>query len=618
MKFPSEMVSRDRWLLWKLVGGKGKVPYTATGYPASVTNPRDWCSYEDAVRAKENGGFSGLGYVLGDGICGIDLDNAIDADGNIKSWAAEYIDKVYTAWEISQSGKGIHLFYAGDVPTAYKRKIEDGGVEVYAAGRFFAVTGIEGDTTLAEIPQEFLIAPGQDEPVEQASDVPDPTADDVARCRERVMAGHDSVSGEFGHNTIFAACCELARWNLTYEQSWEIINEYNENKCFPPWTRLELKRKIKEGRRQVVKEGKIGIRLTNTGLDDFDELTIDGDIVATDEVPRIIPFNELRQHAGSLKWLVEDIFVQGQFAGIVGAFKTMKSSISLDMAVSLASGTPFLGRFAIPEKKRVLMYSGEIGLPTALIKLDAICQSKNIELDELEGAWLCPVVPLVKSVNQRKQLNDDLNAHRADVVIIDPWFAAASGADASQLIQISDLIGQALAVCNKNNVQLIINHHCHRNLPEGEPLGLSAISGAGVAENLRQWMILSHASPYQLGVANLWLSCGGSAGQCGMYRATIDEGIVDGEIMNNRRWDVVVSDSEDALDTNERLIIDIVGNGRSDVASIAKITGITKKIICSCVKSLVGKGILQYNGDGVELCSKDEMTEEEQLRQILS
>ena len=56
------------------------------------------------------------------------------------------------------------------------------------------------------------------------------------------------------------------------------------------------------------------------------------------------------------------MLAKGQSQILGGVYKGMKTAIAVDMAVSLVTGTPFLGRYAVPEKRRVTMMSGEGGL----------------------------------------------------------------------------------------------------------------------------------------------------------------------------------------------------------------------------------------------------------------
>jgi len=57
-----------------------KRPVTVDGRPASSTDSTTWTTYE-AARASTID--DGLGFVLGDGVGGIDLDHVIDDHGRL-------------------------------------------------------------------------------------------------------------------------------------------------------------------------------------------------------------------------------------------------------------------------------------------------------------------------------------------------------------------------------------------------------------------------------------------------------------------------------------------------------------------------------------------------------
>jgi primase-polymerase (primpol)-like protein len=81
---PLELRSRDRW-----VRHLAKRPIQLNGRAASVTNPATWAPYQDA-KASPRG--DGLGFVLGDGIGGLDLDGVLASNGRLAAGARTLLD----------------------------------------------------------------------------------------------------------------------------------------------------------------------------------------------------------------------------------------------------------------------------------------------------------------------------------------------------------------------------------------------------------------------------------------------------------------------------------------------------------------------------------------------
>ena len=146
---PIELKKLDRWVLYRLyldekTGKYTKKPFNArTGGMAQSNNPRTWCDYDTARRVV--GKYDGLGFMLGDGIFGVDIDG-VDLKDSIVN---EVITTLGSYAEVSPSGKGIHVICKGTKPQGACRK---GNFECYEKGRFFTVTGkvIEPYTTLRD------------------------------------------------------------------------------------------------------------------------------------------------------------------------------------------------------------------------------------------------------------------------------------------------------------------------------------------------------------------------------------------------------------------------------------------------------------------------------------
>ena len=148
--FPQTLKQLHRWILWRLEtrdGAQTKVPYRTDGLRASPTNPNDWTDFETACRAFDPAKYSGLGFVLTkeDNIVCIDLDHCIGDDGKICDEAMDIVKKMNSWTEVSQSGKGLHIFIRGKKPTdkcrATPRTRTFKAIEVYDSGRYIAMTG---------------------------------------------------------------------------------------------------------------------------------------------------------------------------------------------------------------------------------------------------------------------------------------------------------------------------------------------------------------------------------------------------------------------------------------------------------------------------------------------
>ena len=137
---PAELRSVPRWVVWK----GPKVPYnaTTTNSTASVTDPSTWATFDQAQTAYEEGGYSGVGFVLaGDGIVGVDLDKCVQS-GEPAPAALGLLDRVGCKYiELSPSGTGLRGFGYGDNITGRRGQLDGVNVELYASKRYLTVTG---------------------------------------------------------------------------------------------------------------------------------------------------------------------------------------------------------------------------------------------------------------------------------------------------------------------------------------------------------------------------------------------------------------------------------------------------------------------------------------------
>ena len=166
---------------------KNKVPKNpATGGNAMADKQETWGTYDEAVRAVQKFGFSGIGFQFGlaleetealetERITGIDLDHVVKEDGTLEPFAQEIITLIDSYTELSPSGTGIHILCKGKLPNiGRKKKLPNGCIiEIYNYLHYFTVTGniygtpkcVEERTSqLKELHEEYFSEPKKKAP----------------------------------------------------------------------------------------------------------------------------------------------------------------------------------------------------------------------------------------------------------------------------------------------------------------------------------------------------------------------------------------------------------------------------------------------------------------------
>ncbi len=84
-----------------------------------------------------------------------------------------------------------------------------------------------------------------------------------------------------------------------------------------------------------------------------------------------------------IDWEVEPLVAKGDRVVVYGEFGAMKSWLLLDLALHLAAGRPWLGKFAIPQPRRVLYIDEEMNERTLRRRLKRLAMGANLEGEAL-------------------------------------------------------------------------------------------------------------------------------------------------------------------------------------------------------------------------------------------
>ncbi len=152
---PKCLRREQRWCVWNFVLKRDDHKWTKVPMEPGTTNwlrwsNRDrWINFQAAKLTYEQShmGFGvphdGIGFFLGDGFSGIDLDNVVLNGGALCPDARYVLDALDSYVETSPRGRGPKVFFLGAAPTLTPTPLPGGigTIESYSSGRFFAMTG---------------------------------------------------------------------------------------------------------------------------------------------------------------------------------------------------------------------------------------------------------------------------------------------------------------------------------------------------------------------------------------------------------------------------------------------------------------------------------------------
>ena len=129
---------------------------------------------------------------------------------------------------------------------------------------------------------------------------------------------------------------------------------------------------------------------------------------------------EIRGEDNAQRWLVEQLWGASSVGVIGGAPKCSKTWLGLDIALSVATGTACLGKYAVPEPGPVLIYLAEDALPVVRERVDGMARHRGLDLAGVEiDVITAPVLRLDRDPD-RMRLLETTRRLRPRLLLLDP------------------------------------------------------------------------------------------------------------------------------------------------------------------------------------------------------
>ncbi len=173
----------------------------------------------------------------------------------------------------------------------------------------------------------------------------------------------------------------------------------------------------------------------------------------------------------SRPWLVRSLWASSAVGILGGPPKCGKTWLGLDLAISVASGTPCLGAFPVDSKGPTLVYLAEDSLDTARQRVEGICRHRGLDIRGLDLYLITePALRLDREADLHK-LAATLTKIAPRLLLLDP-FVRLHRRDENSSADVSGLLGDLRLLQRNHNLAIVLVHHVRKNGrgPQGEAL----------------------------------------------------------------------------------------------------------------------------------------------------
>ncbi len=173
------------------------------------------------------------------------------------------------------------------------------------------------------------------------------------------------------------------------------------------------------------------------------------------------PAHRLVARAEERRWLVTGLWAE-EAVGIVGGEpKCCKSFLALDLAVSVASGTPCLRRFPVTRAGRVLLYAAEDALHVVRRRLEGICAAAGVALRDLDVQVITAPTVRLDLEADRASLDETVVKLRPRLLVLDP-FVRLHRIDENASGEVAPLLAYLRELQRRHGVAVALVHHAKK------------------------------------------------------------------------------------------------------------------------------------------------------------
>ncbi len=471
---PDNLKLVDKWLLWRYEfknNKTSKVPKLTNGFSARINDRSNLTTFEDALKAYKNGDFDGLGFVLGDGFHGIDLDDCRDPiTSELNELAFDVLKKVDGYAEVSPSGTGIKIIATTNLETSKANASQ--GIELYNGQRYFCITGhvlpdhldISQDIQdvswlLKRINSSSTTTNNQDIFASYKSPIPDWS---LERVKSDLLPFLDSDEYSDWISVGFAMHHQGSgddQWLNAWDEWSQSSEKYLPNECLWKWNSFNNSKK------HGINPLTIATLISKTNF--LNKETNLKPKLINHEPLKIYSVDELSQ-LPSQSWLVKGVIPRTGLGVIYGESGAGKTFITLDLALSISRGIHWNNN-KVNTSIGVLYVSAEGG--SAISKrLNAYSKFHKIDSSQLSLGVVTVGINLrdgdcykvIDACKKREEIGQPFG-----MIILDTLNRTMGGGDENASKDMGEYISAVGKISDETNSFVLIVHHTGKDTKRG-------------------------------------------------------------------------------------------------------------------------------------------------------
>ena len=330
-------------------------------------------------------------------------------------------------------------------------------------------------------------------------------------------------------------------------------------------------------------------------------------------------------------WLIKNFWTRKSHGIVAGEPKSFKSTLVMDMMVSVASGEPFLGEFEVMDKGPVLMVQNENAAWIMKDRLSKIRASKGL-IGNIKkrgkgkyGVKFPKELPIyyinqqgfsLSNDSHKQMLEELLEEIKPRLLILDPLYLMFSG-DINSARELNPILAQLLYLKEKYDLSIILVHHWgkSKNSNRGGQRMLGSTTLHGWIESAWYLSVVGASAEEDIpegDSADVDIPSSSSslimerefrgAGKYPLTAITVEMGEFNSDEYSIK---VGVANKDKIKLTDEQLkneVLDFISlKGKATMDELIEATGVTGRVLIDCCKSLIYDKRLIKSGSSYKL-----------------